>query len=693
MVEAGIITPVIGGFRALLSYDRASNLNGLSMRTAKILAILVGGIIALLVAGLLSVWLWVNPNDYKARIATAVKESTGRDLVMSGDLKLSLFPWVALELGPATLANPPGFDEEPFLAFKGATVRVRLFPLLVRQLDMERVELKGLDVRLRRNAEGHGNWEDLGRRREAAAGADTDASGDGKSGEGLSQLTGVRITDGRVTYPGLTLENLNLDTGAMVDHGAAAISVTFDANRDVPGKAVRVNAKFALSMDSPSQRLRLAALNVVGLLDSPGDGRPARWEMSAPAVDVDIDGQTLAVPEFAFGYSNARLTGKLMATKILDDLGVTGSAMLAPLDLREFAPRRIALPRTRDPKVFAQVSAASDFAYDASGLRLDHLQLQLDDTHLTGTAAFVGAPRALKFDVAADHIDIDRYRGEEGGTAPTSETGNSATPKSTAQPMDTAGTLSVGSVHFAGMDFTNVRVTLASKDDVLHLFPLEAQIDGGRYSGDITVDRREAIPVLSFDEHFMGIDVNRLLAHGTYQGRLSGRGNMELKATAKGSGIARMLQSLNGHFDAYLTEGAVEGVDVGYELARAQALINREPAPSRENTHHTPFDACKMSAEIVNGVAKTSDLAISSQLVRVTGQGSANLPSKAIDLRLLASVLKSPTATLADIPLKITGTYADPTVKADLDAVVKGQLKQKLQDVLKKNGLEGLFSK
>jgi AsmA protein len=191
----------------------------------------------------------------------------------------------------------------------------------------------------------------------------------------------------------------------------------------------------------------------------------------------------------------------------------------------------------------------------------------------------------------------------------------------------------------------------------------------------------------------MGIDVNRLLAHGTYQGRLSGRGNMELKATAKGSGIARMLQSLNGHFDAYLTEGAVEGVDVGYELARAQALINREPAPSRENTHHTPFDACKMSAEIVNGVAKTSDLAISSQLVRVTGQGSANLPSKAIDLRLLASVLKSPTATLADIPLKITGTYADPTVKADLDAVVKGQLKQKLQDVLKKNGLEGLFSK
>jgi AsmA protein len=693
MVEAGIITHVIGGIRALLSYDRASDPYGLSMRTAKILAILVGGIIALLVAGLLAVWVWVNPNDYKARIAAAVKESTGRDLIVTGDVKLSLFPWLAMELGPATLANPPGFGGEPFLTFKGATVRVRLFPLLVRHLDMERIELKGLDVRLRRNTQGHGNWEDLGRRHGAAPNADADASAEGKSGEGLSQLAGIRITDGRVTYPGITLENLNLDTGAMVDHGAAAISVTFDANRDEPDKAVSVNAKFALSMDSPSQRLRLAAVNVVGLLDRPGDGRPARWEMSAPAIDVDIDGQTLAVPEFAFGYSNARLTGKLMATRILDDLGVTGSAMLAPLDLREFARRRVELPKTRDPKVFAQLSANSDFAYDAGGLRLDHLQLQLDDTRITGNAAFSGEPRALKFEVVADQIDVDRYRGEEGAAAPAAQAGAAATPKDTEHPMAADGVLSVGSVHFAGMDLTNVRASFASKDHVVHLFPVQAQIDGGRYSGDVTLDRRGAVPVLSLDEHFVGIDVSRLLANGAYHGRLSGRGNMDLKATAHGAGLPAVLQTLNGHFDAYLTEGAVQGVDVGYELARAQALINREPAPSRENTHHTPFDACKMSAEIVNGVAETSDLAISSQVVRVTGQGSANLPSKAIDLRLLASVMKSPTATLADIPLTITGTYADPTVKADVDALVKGQLKQKLQDVLKKNGLEGLFSK
>ena len=89
------------------------------------------------------------------------------------------------------------------------------------------------------------------------------------------------------------------------------------------------------------------------------------------------------------------------------------------------------------------------------------------------------------------------------------------------------------------MDLTKVRAAFAAKDDVVHVFPLQAQIDGGRYSGDITVDRRGAVPVLSLDEHVVGIDVSRLLANGAYQGRLSGRGNMDLKATAQGARCSR----------------------------------------------------------------------------------------------------------------------------------------------------------
>jgi hypothetical protein len=60
-------------------------------------------------------------------------------------------------------------------------------------------------------------------------------------------------------------------------------------------------------------------------------------------------------------------------------------------------------------------------------------------------------------------------------------------------------------------------------------------------------------------------------------------------------------------------------------------------------------------------------------------------------MNLTASIMKSATTTAVDIPLKITGTYSDPTVKPDMESLAKGAIKDKLKDVLKKNGLEGLF--
>jgi len=250
------------------------------VRTVKILAGVVGAIIGLFVAGLLAVWLLVNPNDYKGRIAAAVKESTGRELVLRGDIKLSVFPWVALELGRASLGNPPGFGEEPFLAFNHASVRVRLFPLLAKRLEIDRVEIDGLDLRLRKNAEGAGNWENFG----AAQGQTAAAKAGGEKGGGqLPQLAGVRITHGRVSYDAIVVEHFNLEAGAFAEHGVTPISISFDANRGVADENVTLKAQFDLSGDVQTKHLRLEAVSLSGFLGHPGDGRTP-WEMSAPVI-------------------------------------------------------------------------------------------------------------------------------------------------------------------------------------------------------------------------------------------------------------------------------------------------------------------------------------------------------------------------------------------------------------------------
>jgi AsmA protein len=657
------------------------------MRNLKLFGVLAGGVVALLCAVLLGVWLFVNPNAYKGRIAAAVKESTGRELTLQGDIKLSVIPWVALELGPASLGNPPGFSDEPFLSFSHASVRVRLLPLLRQRLEVARVQVEGLDLRLRKNAAGRGNWQGV-EPEQPPTKSDVDHT---DAVHALESLANIRIDNGRVTYEGLTVEKFNLETGSLAADRHIPFNLTLDAHRVPTGEQLSLTAKFDLSQAAVQKALRFGAVNMSGTLSRPGDGRPAHWDLSAPAIDVNISQQTLDAQGFNFSYSGAHLTGSAQAAKFIDDLSVAGSVSLAPLVLREMEPHMgFSLPRTRDPKVLSQLSATSDFAYDSKGLSLTHLQLRLDDTQIQGNLKLLaGDTPTLQFDLAADQIDLDRYRAPPGG--PVAAESAAATSAKQDKAWDASGTLTIQSAKVARLDLSNVRVTVAAKDKVMHLSPVEAQVDGGRSSGDITLDSRGAIPTLSVEEQLTDIDMARLLANTGGKGRLSGRATLNLKATARGTGDA-MLKTLTGHLDANLADGALEGIDVGYEISVAQALIDKSSAPARGSTGHTPFQAFKLSSQITNGVAETHDLTIGSQALTVTGQGSANLATKGIDFKLLASVVTSP-ARNTDVPLKVTGTYANPTVRPDIEGLAKDQLKQKLQDILKKNGLQGLFTK
>jgi len=658
------------------------------MRNFKVWGALAAGIGVLVCAVLVGVWLLANPNQYKGRIAAAVKESTGRELHLSGDIKLSVFPWIALQLGPATLGNPEGFSEEPFLSFAHATVRVKLLPLLRERLQVARVDVDGLNVRLRKNAEGRGNWQDVELKLQLVPKADADH----QVPRAWVPFARLSVKHGRVSYAGTTVENINLETGSAAADQVIPVRASFDANRGIPGEHISMNAQFNLSEDAKLKQWQFAAANFSGTLTRPGVDRPTHWDLSAPLLQVNLTQQTLVLPAFTMSYAGAHVNGQVSATHILDDLSMTGSATLAPLVLREFAPRLgVALPTTRDAKALSALSATTYFAYGGNAVSLSNVALRLDDTELQGHIQFpMGGKGAIEFDLTADQIDLDRYRAPQGATAeqPSAADGAGGSPT----PLNARGTLQLKAARLARVDFSNLRINLLAEDNVIRLFPIEAQIDGGRYSGDITLDRRGAVPTLSVDEHLTGVDMARLLSGSAQKGRLSGRATLNLKATARGATVDAFLKTLSGHLEANLADGALEGIDVGYEMGRAQALIDKSAPPPRDNTGRTQFEVFQTSAQIANGIAETHDLNIASSALKVSGQGSANLSSKAIDFKLLAAVAIAP-ARSTDIPLKVTGTYSTPTVRPDIEAVAKDQLKQKLQDVLKKNGLQGLFSK
>ena len=661
------------------------------MQLGRILGLVVGGFVALLALLLLSVWIFVDPNNYKPRIVSAVEEATGRKLQLPGDIKLSVFPWIALQLGPASLGNPPGFGDQPFVSFKRATFRARLLPLLARRLELGRVEIDGLEARLVRNAAGRGNWEGMGK--PAGAGAQA-AADDADTGEALAGIAGVKITGARVSYGRYAIDNLNIETGAFAQSELMPVTITFDANRGVATEHASVAAQFDFSGDVAARLYRVAALAFHGTVTLAGNPRPVRWNFSTPTLDLNLATQRVSAPAFALDLAGAQLSGSLVGSQVIDAPALSGRVSLTPLIVREFLPRLgLTAPRTRDPRALSLVTASFAYGYGAGRATLDDLKITVDDTHLTGSAAIVNLQtRALKFALAVDALDLDRYLAPEGDPAEVKAPPSTAAPGGATQPVEANGSLTVASLHVTPLDLTAVKVTVAATGGVIHLFPLQAQVDGGQYAGNVVLDDRDSVPLLTLDEHLTGIEVGRLVSTDSRNVHVSGRGNVSLRATGRGADADALLKTLNGHLDAVVTNGAVEGVDVGFQLARAEALIRGQDAATLQDTKRTKFDAFKMSADILNGVAQSKDLTITSAVLKVTGQGSVKLPTRNIDFSLLADTLRTAGGTPIQIPLKLTGSAADPTVRPDLDALAKGQLRQKVQEVLQ-DKLKALFNR
>ena len=102
-----------------------------------------------------------DPNNYKDTIAAKIKEQTGRTLNINGDIDLTLYPWLGINVESISLSNAANFGDRPFLETKTIKARAKLLPLLRKELEMDTLILHGAKVNLARDAKGVNNWDDL----------------------------------------------------------------------------------------------------------------------------------------------------------------------------------------------------------------------------------------------------------------------------------------------------------------------------------------------------------------------------------------------------------------------------------------------------------------------------------------------------------------------------------------------------
>lgn len=326
-------------------------------RMLKWIGTLVVVLLVLVVALAIAVPLLFDINDQKDRIAAIVERETGRELTITGDLELTVFPWLAVRTGGMALAQPDGFDPAtPFASFESAEVSVKLMPLLLRrEFVVGRISLDGLQVQLLRDADGNDNWSDLTQRGgEAPAVAATDEGGGTKLRD--LEIAGVSLTDARIAFhdraagTGYVVEELNLNSGPVRFGAPVEMSLGARVSSAVPqwrgqvefigrahlhdeGRTVdAVAERLAASVEGGALPVDRAAVNgameIHGDLES-GDWRVERVSVTASAAlargERSLQGEARLV-------GAASLRGEDQAVEVtLEDAAAEGSGTGLPL--------------------------------------------------------------------------------------------------------------------------------------------------------------------------------------------------------------------------------------------------------------------------------------------------------------------------------------------------------------------------
>ncbi len=341
------------------------------MRVLKWISIVLAGLVLLLFAAALVLVWFVDPNGFKPRIEAAVRDATGREFALVGDIDLGFFPWLSLRTGEGRFGNAPGFGNEPMVSWKSAQLGAKLFPLLRGELVASRVRLEGADVRLVRRADGSANWEGIG----------GDAPTEPSPRSMPLHIDGVELANARLSFVDesvprrVTLESLDLTTDEIAE--------------SEPFTDTKITGVLHMDGFAPS-------------------GIPFRIE--TPRAEVAWDLSSIAVKEYEIAFGGFEAAGGVQGA-IGEKTRLSGR-----FDTNEFDPRAllesagIEAPKTTDPRALGKLMLKASWEFDDGAVGIDPLALTLDETHFTGSCRRgAGSGPIGEFALRGDSLDIARY--------------------------------------------------------------------------------------------------------------------------------------------------------------------------------------------------------------------------------------------------------------------------------------------
>lgn len=282
----------------------------------KKLLVALAVLLVLFVAAVLIGPSFVDWNAYKGQIVTAVRDHTGREAAIDGDIAFSVLPTPALRVAGVRIANFDGAQAPEMLRLKELRVQVSIGALLDRRIVVEQLELIEPTIALEIAPDGKASWSF-----ETPPGtAETESSGESEE----KSEPGAPLD--------ISLANVTLRGGSLRFHDRRSGTVEEIEKLHMTVAAPSLSGPFDVAATAEVRKIPIAVELKTGAL---APGQPLTFGLKAVLTEADA---TL--------HFNGRMLAPVPTGLISGKLEIEGSnaAQLAALAGQKNIPPALAQP-------------------------------------------------------------------------------------------------------------------------------------------------------------------------------------------------------------------------------------------------------------------------------------------------------------------------------------------------------------
>lgn len=637
-------------------------------KAIKWVIIVVGALVALVIAALLVIPIFVDIQTYKPEIEKRVSEATGRPFTINGDLKLSLFPWAGLAFSDLHLGNAPGFQEKDLLSVKSFEVRVKLIPLISKHIQVERFILEGPRVVLEKNKSGLANWEGIGKPSAEAPPQPPEEKGEAteaKPGEALS-------------IEGLAVGEFAIKKGSIL-----WIDGVKGERKEISDVTLQMKD---VSLDQPVQFVFSAKLDGRPL-ELKGKVGPVGREPGRGAIPLDLT--VTALKNLVVGIKGNIVD---LSTRQEFDLAIKVSPC---------SPRKIVSAlgedfpvKTADPEALNRVALQARVKGNPKRVSVLDGVFELDDSKINFSVSAKDFSKPdVAFDLQLDQIDLDRYLPPPSEKKPAEKEKEPSPPAPEKRKTDYTplrklvldGKIRVGVLKAHGAGIQDLYLKVSGKKGFFRLDPLNLKLYQGDISSKGTFDVRGDTPKSNMALQAKGIQVNPLLKDVLNKDFLEGTTQATLNIAMAGDEGERIKRTLTGKGDFLFKDGAIKGFDLAGMVRNTAAAFGL--AERGKEKPRTDFSGLHAPFIITKGLVNTQKTTLVSPILRVLVKGKVDLVKETMNFRVepkFVGTIKGQGDTEKrggiTVPVLVTGSFSSPEFRPDLEGLLKKELEKGLPE-------------